>query len=105
REELAPGLAEKLKDRNLATGAWLALVLAGWNFARGYMEWAARRTPAGVNPLAVRKVGVERNGEGEPNPDFDFTGGERSPGGPSANGEQKDRKSTRLNSSHANISY
>jgi hypothetical protein len=52
------------------------------------MDWSARRVPAGENPLAVRTLGRERNGGEEPNPDFDFTGGER-PAGPSANGDHK----------------
>jgi len=86
REAIAPGLAERLKDRNLAVGAWFALVLAGWNMARWYLDWSAPRVPAGRNPRAVR----ERNGEREePNPDFDFTDATRPPGGPSPNGDQK----------------
>jgi hypothetical protein len=89
RHALVPGLAEKFREQNLAVGAWFALVLAGWNLSRWYMDWAARRMPVGENPLAVRTLGRERNGPEEPNPDFDFTGGERSPAGPSPNGDQR----------------
>jgi hypothetical protein len=89
RHELVPWLSEKFNDQNLAMGAWFALMLTGWNFARWYMDWSARRVPVGENPLAVRTLGRERNGQEEPNPDFDFTGGERPPAGPSANGDQR----------------
>lgn len=91
RHDLLPGLAEKFRDRNLALGAWLALALAGWNLARWYMDWSARRVPAGENPLKVRTVRREHAGEAEPNPDFDFTGGGRPPAGPSANGDSPHR--------------
>jgi hypothetical protein len=89
RHELLPGLAEKFRDRNLGMGAWFALALAGWNLARWYVDWSARRVPAGENPLAVRTLRRERNGDEEPNPEFDFTGGERPGVGPSANGDQR----------------
>jgi hypothetical protein len=90
REELAPAFAEKMKDRHPVAGAWFALVLAGWNLSRWYTDWSARRAPAGQNPLAVRTHGREQNGEEEPNPDFDFTGGQpHPPAGPSPNGDHR----------------
>lgn len=68
RNEIAPELAAKFRPERLTIGAWFALVLAGWNVARWYMEWAATRHPRGVNPLSVKTL---RREDGA-NSAFDF---------------------------------
>jgi hypothetical protein len=68
RNEVAPELAAKFRNQKLTLGAWFALVLAGWNVARWYVEWASTRAPRPVNPLSVKSL---RREDG-PNPELTF---------------------------------
>ena len=68
RDEIMPEVAAKFRNQRLTLGAWFAVVLAGWNLSRWYVEWAAARTPRRVNPLAVKSP-VRDDG---PSPEFDF---------------------------------
>ena len=68
RNEIAPELAAKFRPERLRIGAWFALVLAGWNVVRWYVEWAAERHPRGVNALSVKTL---RREDGA-NPELDF---------------------------------
>src|SRR5438067_2452251 len=86
RHTLAPELVANMKDRNLTFGAWLALALAGWNAARWYTDWSARRDRMGANPLAVRTI---KPADQEPNPAFDFDEPGRRPPRPSTNGDHR----------------
>ena len=70
RDEIAPELAAKFRPERLTIGAWFALVLAGWNGVRWYVEWAAARHPRGVNALSVKTL---RREDGA-NPELDFEG-------------------------------
>jgi hypothetical protein len=63
-------LLANYRGRNLSLGAWLAFVLAGWNFARWYQTEAARlhRQPPRREPQRPRRAAA---GD-EYNPEFDF---------------------------------
>lgn len=70
----------------------LAITFAVYNAVRWWSYRMLARGPRGTeqNPLAVRTVTRSRNGEEEPNPDFDFTGGQpHPPTGPSTNGDHR----------------
>jgi hypothetical protein len=69
RDSIAPELSAKFRSQRLTLGAWFALVMAGWNIARWYVEWAAARTPPRVNPLSVRTL---PKGDDAPNPELSF---------------------------------
>jgi hypothetical protein len=85
---IPPEWVANIPEWKLAFGAWFALVLAGWNTARWYLDWSAirARAAAGSNPLAVRTIKPE---EQEPDPAFDFTDPGRTPPRPSTNGDQR----------------
>lgn len=85
RNVLFPDVAAKFRDQRLLLGAWFALVLAGWNAARWYVEWAAERQPRRANPLSVRTLPKD-----EPpavNAEFQFEA--KPPDEPSRNGDGK----------------
>jgi hypothetical protein len=88
REQLFPGAAGRFRDENLALGAWLAVVLAGWNMARWYLDWSARRERRTEErgPLSARTHGRDPE-KYEPNPELDFLkvpDAEKPPPGPSS---------------------
>lgn len=91
RDVLAPELGQQFKHYNLTLGAWFALVLAGWNAARGYMELVARRerqTPV-RSPF---RHDSEENVPYERNPELDFfktDDAELNRPSPSVNGDHK----------------
>jgi hypothetical protein len=79
REELLPpDLLANYRGRNLAFGAWLALLLAGWNLARWYQaESMRRRVTSDRKPLRPQPGAAG----GEYNPEFDFQKMERGDSG------------------------
>jgi hypothetical protein len=89
REELFPEeLLAQYRGRNLSFGAWLGLVLAGWNLARWYQNETIRlqRTLPARKPLRPRSGA---DAEYEYNPEFDFQKQDReaSETPPSRNGD------------------
>jgi hypothetical protein len=71
REWLFPEeLLANYRGRNLSFGAWLAVLLAGWNFARWYQSEAIRlqRPTPGRPPLRPRSEAAG----GEYNSELDF---------------------------------
>jgi len=83
RDELfPPELLARYQGRNLTFGAWLALLLAGWNLARWYQTESdrARRAVACREPLRPRP---EAGTDYEYNPEFDFQKMDREAGGDS----------------------
>lgn len=71
RNIIAPDFFARLQQFNLWLGAWFALVLAGWNAARGYMEWMSykeRQTPVRL-PFQHER---ETSNAYERNPELDF---------------------------------
>lgn len=70
----------------------LAIVFAVYNAVRWWSYRMLARGPRRPtqNPLAVRTVPRRPETEEEPNPDFDFTGGQpHPPAGPSTNGDHR----------------
>lgn len=71
RNQLAADFFARFPEGNLELGTWLALVLAGWHAARGYMDylnWRSRTSPR-ENPLRPR---YDENPSYEKNPELDF---------------------------------
>ena len=90
RHELIPNVDRWFQEVNLALGSWLALVLAGWNAARGYLERSNRRLRMArlQTPLRKEPESVEPYVR---NPDLDFLKlpDEQPLPKPSANGDHK----------------
>jgi hypothetical protein len=59
------------REANLVFGGWLALVLAGWNFARWLLAESLRQQRATPQPNPIR-TRLRRTREAEYHPEFDF---------------------------------
>jgi hypothetical protein len=72
RDEIFPGdVVARFRARNLTFGAWLGLLLAGWNLARWYQAKSDRARRAGGHQAPLRPRPDSTAGY-EYNPEFDF---------------------------------